>query len=73
MTTNRLKHIEPSSSVPTGGDTIKARALASLSVDQSALEDKIPDTYSPIKRTTFWYLPRLRKQPIASLNRWNAI
>ena len=46
MTTNRLKHIEPSSSVPTGGDTIKARALESLSVDQSALEDKTPDTYS---------------------------
>ena len=48
MTTNRLKHIEPSSSVPTGGDTIKARALESLSADQSALEDKTPDTYSPI-------------------------
>ena len=48
MTTNRLKHTEPRSSVPTGGDTIKARALESLSADQSALEDKTPDTYSPI-------------------------
>ncbi len=48
MTTNRLKHTEPSSSVPTGGDTIKARALESLSADQSALEDKTPETYSPI-------------------------
>ncbi len=26
-----------------------------------------------VMRTTFWYLPRLRKQPNASLNRWNAI
>ena len=48
MTTNRLKHTEPSSSVPTGGDTIKARALGSLSADQSALEDKTPETYSPV-------------------------
>jgi RNA-directed DNA polymerase len=48
MTTNRLKHIEPSSTVPTGSDILKARALESLSADQSALEDKTPDTYSPI-------------------------
>jgi hypothetical protein len=47
MTTNRLNHIKPSSTVPTGGDTLKARALESLSADQSALEDKTPDTYSP--------------------------
>ena len=47
MTTNRLKHTEPSSTVPTGSDATKARALESLSVDQSALEDKTPDTYSP--------------------------
>ena len=48
MTTNRLNHIKPSSTVPMGGDTLKARALESLSADQSALEDKTPDTYSPI-------------------------
>ena len=47
MTTNRLKHTEPSSTVPTGSDNIKARALESLSADQSALEDKTPETYSP--------------------------
>ena len=38
MTTNRLKHIEPSSTALTGSDTTKARALGSLSADQSALE-----------------------------------
>ena len=47
MTTNRLKHTEPSSTVPTGSDNIKARALESFSADQSALEDKTPETYSP--------------------------
>lgn len=47
MTTNRLKHIEPSSTTLTGSDNEKARALESLSEDQSALEDKTPDTYSP--------------------------
>ena len=47
MTTNRLKYTEPSSTVPTGSDNIKARALESLSADQSALEDKTPETYSP--------------------------
>jgi hypothetical protein len=40
MTTNRLKHIEPSSTVPTGSDTLKARALENPSADQSALEIK---------------------------------
>lgn len=47
MTTNRLKHIEPSSTTLTGSDTTKARALESLSEDQSVLEDKTPETYSP--------------------------
>jgi len=47
MTTNRLKHTEPSSTVPTGSDTIEARALESLSADQSAPEDTTPETYSP--------------------------
>ena len=45
MTTNRLKHTEPSSTVPPkkvteGSDTIEARALESLSANQSAPEDK---------------------------------
>ncbi len=35
MTSNRPKHIEASSTDPTGGDTIKPRALWNPSVDQS--------------------------------------
>ena len=35
MTSNRLQHIEPGSTDPSGGDNRKARALQSLSEDQS--------------------------------------
>ena len=35
MTSYRPKHIEASSTIPTGGDTVKPRALWSLSADQS--------------------------------------
>ena len=35
MTSNRRQHIKPSSTVPTGSDTRKARALRNLSEDES--------------------------------------
>ena len=35
MTSNRPKHIEPSSTDPTDGDTTKARALETSRVEQS--------------------------------------
>ena len=46
MTSNRPKHIEPSSSVPTGSDTIQARAIETPSVEQSEAALMKPRTLS---------------------------
>jgi len=49
MTSNRPKHIEPSSTIPTGGDTRKARALWNPSQDQS---DSAAVKKSPLSSAT---------------------